>query len=1553
MGRTLTALASVLLAWSGAVVGASLETLRNLPLAFEPNLGQTDPTVKFLARAPGLQVFITPTAAVYRVEGKSSAVVVRMSLAGARRDAPVRGVGPLPGRSHYLKAALGRNVTDVPHFRRVEIDGVYRGIDLAFHGDAARLEYDFKLAPGASPREIAIDVEGAERLQVDAAGHLLIHTAAGGLAWKAPVAYQERDGKRIPVPSAYVLRGKSRVGFRVARYDRRLPLVIDPLLGYATLAGGTGADFPFAIAVGADQAAVITGQAALADFPTTPGAYNRTSGGIFVTKLNAAGSALVYSTFLGPGRGTGVAVHGGQAYVTGRTSSTTLATPGALNNSVPGGNKLFVAKLEADGSGLGYAAILGFASEDPHIAVDAAGNAHVAATATSAVGFPTTPSAYQPNFTRFGFPVFQADLDVVYAKLDAAGATLLYSTYLGSSESDEASGIAVDASGAAYVSGVTLSGVAPPPVIAFPTTATAFQRTFTGVMSGFVAKFDPAASGATSLAYSTLLGDNGTHRANGVAVDGAGRAHVTGNGGSNFPLTPGAYGVATLQGPGAFVTRLNPAGRALEYSAMIVGATGSGIALDGAGNAFVAGTATGTFSAVNQVAGTANGAAFLTKLAPSGATVDYSTRLQGNDAVGVALDSRGAAYVLGEVHQTPFTATPGAFQSSVNGLFPDVFVVKVTTNNPPVADAGPDRSLFTGQSFTLDGSGSFDPDGDPLTYAWSEGGATVSTSQSVTLTRPMGTYLFTLAASDHSASDSDSVAITVQGWLKVDLFGLVDARVTSSDPRIDCTLDGLACFAAYDVPTPVTLTAMPGTGAVFLNWANACSGVGTSCTLTINGSSRVEARFGVEQVTLGVNALGNGTVTCGAPCASTYDYGTVVQLTATEDPGHRFVGWSGDCAGTAPTCSLTLTTGKSATATFQEITLDSIAISPSAATIAVGGRQRFTLIGTFSDGSTRPLSADRSVDGTDSHTCAITRSGLVRCFAGVYTVPTTIAAFKDASMLSAGTGSVCALFGDGTVNCDGTPMGLTGITTIASHAGSSACALRSDATIHCWNNSAPPAVLTPLSGAAPPITISADAGQPACAVLADGLVSCVGHATPVAGVEDAIATAVGVFHACAIIADGRVKCWGDNDWGQLGRGTTNPISQPQPADYVLEQQGATTAPIEGAVSIHSGDYFMCALTSSGVVKCWGNLVHPVTRQSEAVTLAKLVTSGAVTLAAGAFHACATSTSGTLSCWGFNLGTLPPGTLSTMTPVAIPGMSNIITATWNGPSSNVAIAANGVAAGRAAGTGTIVASVGSLTATATLTVVNTATGTNVAVQPVDATTGTTPATVTFSGVTQAGSTSLTIEFGSPGTLPPGFMLGSPPQYYEISTTAGYVPPVTVCIRYAGIAFSSTPRLFHFENGLWQDVTTSDDPVNQVVCGVVSSLSPFALLQPEIPCGPEIVASSVTPAVLWPPNHKMVRVAVSPIARDRCGGPAPSCRIASVVSNEPVDGTGDGDTSPDWRITGDLTVDLRAERSGRGSGRVYGIGLSCSDAAGRSTAGVVNVAVPLQPVRPVTR
>ena len=1552
-------LALLVFAWANCWAASVPPGYGKVVLPFEPNLGQTDARARFIARSPGVQVFVAPAEATYRFDRGDRSAVVRMALVGANRNAAASGSERLPGESHYL--APGNPITRVPHYARVEFAEVYRGIDLAYYGNGSRLEYDFIVAPGADPRRVAIDVEGARQVRLDKAGRLVVETLAGPLVWEAPLAYQDRDGLREIVPSRYVLRGRNRIAFEVAKYDRELPLTIDPVLAYSTLVGGSGHDRAYGIAVDINGEAVITGEAGALDYPTTPGVHDRTSGGVFVTRLNASGSALVYSTFLGGGRGTAIALRAGQAYVTGATTVTGFATPGAYVNPAPGQRRAFVARLSHDGSTLMYGAVLGPQIETLAIAVDAAGAAYVTGT-TTAAQFPTTVGAFQPTRPTAG-QVFLGDVDAFLVKLDPAGSSLLYSTYLGSTHNDFANGIAVDANGRAYVAGMTLGRVGafegePAATTPFPTTAGAYQTTFTGIAAAFVTKFDPTASGAASVVYSTLIGDGGGHLGRAIAVDAAGSAYVTGVAEANFPLTAGAYGVvgpSQTQPDGSFVAKLNAAGNALVYAGMIEGVTAWKIAIDGGGRAFVTGLvdASNTFAPVNGLAGIGGGSLFLTKLDAQGATAEYSTYLPGHldNSVAVAVDVTGQAYVSGTAHVS-FMTTPGAYQSAITGSATEAFVLKVATNRPPVANAGPDQVVFAGQSFTLDGSASFDPDGDAFGYAWSEGTQQLSTSSSVSLTRSMGAHTFRLTVSDGAGGSSDEVVVTVRGALTVDIFGGgSDVRVASSDGLIDCTPTSNKCFASYDAPTAVTLTATPGVGWSFLNWSNACSGAGF-CTVTVNGNVRVGAHFGVQQVPLTVTHGGNGVVTsipsgiqCGSSCSLSMVHGSTIQLSAQPDPGYRFTGWGGDCAGAATTCTLTLTSARSASASFQEITLDAISISPASAAIALGGRQRFTIIGTFSDGTTRPLSADRSLDGTDDRTCAITRNGSVKCFGGPYAAATTVAAFQRASMLAAGTAQVCALFGDGTVNCEGTPMGLTGVTSIAASAGNGVCALMADATLQCWDTGAIPPGLTPLSGGVPPVAIAADAGQPACAVLADGRVSCVGYPAPVAGIQDAIATAVGVFHACALLADGRVKCWGDNDWGQLGRGTTNPISQPQPADFVLEPSaGGVTTPIGGVTAIVSGDYHMCALGAGGTVWCWGQSVG-AGGQGAMQTLAKVVTSG-VTLGSGSHHACATDGAGALRCWGFNLSnTLGQGTPSSMTPVTIPGMTNILTATWSSSATAAAsIAANGIAAGRSMGSATIVATVGGLMATATLNIVNTPVGSNVEVTPVVASTGTSPVSVTFSAVTQPGETTVVINPGAPPGVPTSiFGLGSPSVYYDISTTATYTPPIEVCIDYTGISFSGTPALFHMEAGVWTDVTTNVDLVEEIVCGQVSSLSPFALLVHD-KTGPVIATATATPAVLWPANHKMVPVTLAVSATDR-SGPV-RCRITSVGSNEPVNGTGDGDTAPDWQVTGDLTLLLRAERAGNGKGRVYRIEVRCEDAVGNATSRALEVVVPLR-------
>ena len=185
------------------------------------------------------------------------------------------------------------------------------------------------------------------------------------------------------------------------------------------------------------------------------------------------------------------------------------------------------------------------------------------------------------------------------------------------------------------------------------------------------------------------------------------------------------------------------------------------------------------------------------------------------------------------------------------------------------------------------------------------------------------------------------------------------------------------------------------------------------------------------------------------------------------------------------------------------------------------------------------------------------------------------------------------------------------------------------------------------------------------------------------------------------------------------------------------------------------------------------------------------------------------------------------------------------------------------------------------------------------------------------------------------------MGSPPVYYELTTTAVFSGSILVCLDYTGIVFAGPPALDHFESGVMVDRTTSVDVLNEIVCGSVTSLSPFALFQDV--ASPRIHEVRADHPVLWPPDHRMVTVRFDVDAGDNSAA-APSCRIDQVTSSEPVTGQGDGDTSPDWLIAADLTVQLRAERSGRGSGRVYTVAIRCVDAAGHSATAATSVQVP---------
>jgi len=680
------------------------EAYGKTPLYFEQNQGQVDSQVNFLTRAGGATIFLTPTEAVIvrsmpsqdsntatsnRLRDPGAQIdaaappaqlaVLRMQLAGANAHPAVVGLDKQEGIVNYF---IGNDPAqwhpNIPTYARVQYNEVYPGVDMIYYGDGRQMEYDFVVQPNADANRVSLKFVGADDLQVDANGDLVITTAAGEVRQPKPSVYQDAAGVRQEIPGSYLIKENGEVGFSLGAHDASKPLVIDPVLAYSTYLGGSGVDEGHGIAVDSAGNAYVTGQTASTNFPTANAVQGTYGGGTrdaFVTKLNANGSALLYSTYLGGSGedlGSVIAVDSaGNAYVAGTTASTNFPTANALQGTNAGGNTdSFVTKLNANGSALVYSTYLGGNGEDLGygIAVDSAGNAYVTGV-TDSTNFPTA-NAVQGTYGGGD--------DAFVTKLNANGSAKLYSTYLGGSNFEGGFDIAVDSAGNAYITGETSS-------TNFPT-ASALQGTKAGDDDAYVTKLN---ANGSALLYSTYLGGSTFEGGNGIAVDSAGNAYVSGfTSSTNFPTANAVQGTKAgdADAADAFVTKLNANGSALLYSTYLGGSdfeATNGIAVDSAGNAYVTGVIKSTdFPTVNAVQGTHGGAtrdAFVTKLNATGSALLYSTYLGGSlidRGFAIAVDSAGNAYVTGTTFSTNFPVTPDSFQPA-GGSSQDFFISKL------------------------------------------------------------------------------------------------------------------------------------------------------------------------------------------------------------------------------------------------------------------------------------------------------------------------------------------------------------------------------------------------------------------------------------------------------------------------------------------------------------------------------------------------------------------------------------------------------------------------------------------------------------------------------------------------------------------------------------------------------------------------------------------------------------------------------------------------------------------------------------------------------------
>ncbi len=992
---------------------AILDAYGKLPLSFEQNSGQTDSRVRFLAHGAGYTLFLTDQEATLRLDmtsksnasklagpsnptgsERTSSVAVRLALASSNPRPNVHGLEIQPGHSNYFvgndPAKWHRNV---PQFARVKYDGVYPGVDLIYYGNQGHLESDYIVAPGADAHQIAVCIEGADTLKVNSSGDAIITTAAGELSLHQPLAYQGTNGTRQEVAANYVLRGPGLLGIQLGPYDSRQPLVIDPVVDYATfLSGSTGATFGNGIAVDLTGDAIIVGSTSATDFPVTSGAFqsvNQDPSGAsgYIAKLNGNGTALLFATYLGGTGKTGegdvtdaVAVDAsGDVYVVGVTHSvdfpfTTSGLQIVNKNNFSSG---YLSKLDPTGSTLLYSTYLGGSVGDASYAVALDRNANAYVTGfTSSNDFPTTPGTALQTSTKAGNPTaYVTRIDTT----KSGSASLVYSTLLGGSVYDIGHGIAVDANFNAYITGQTKSPD-------FPITSTnAFQAAMKGTAgNAFIAQIDTTTP--DHLVYSTYLGGTATNNPGqlglgdngvGIALDLNSNAYVMGNAESaDFPTTPGAFQATPAnKSQVVFIARFDTTkslASSLVYSTLLGGANfeeAGGIAVDAVGNSYLVGsTDSQNFpvlpGAPQLMHSGPNQNPFVTVLDPTGSTLTFSTYYGGNngdDGTAIAIDSPSTpnVYITGITASANFPVTPGAFQTTFKTGGP--FVVKLSPTaatgvltaplaiafgNQVVRTASAPQTLtlanltknllsISGISFTGTNASDF-----------SQGNSTCGTTLAVNATCTIGviftpttvaTETATLSIADSDPSSPQTVPLTGTGTAAPSLVSLTPATLTFGNQNINTTSAAQTATLTNNGTSALTGIAISITGASATSFAQT-----TACGTTLAAGANC-----------GINVTFAPTVASPA---------TATLSVADSDPNSpQTVALSGTGITNNPDFSLT--------------------VSPQSTSVAAGSTAAYTVTVTGLNGYTTPVALSCTGAPVDS-TCMLTPVSVTPTAAG-------------------------------------------------------------------------------------------------------------------------------------------------------------------------------------------------------------------------------------------------------------------------------------------------------------------------------------------------------------------------------------------------------------------------------------------------------------------------------------------------------------------------------------------------------------------------------------------
>ncbi len=609
---------------------STLSALRtsNDAFAFVANAGQFSSDVKFMADGKGARLWFTPQGVFYHFSrliaptqadpladiGYSSAgttdslehLVIKLALVGGN-DSPIIESGVRVGGDYNF--IIGNDPLNwyqqVPAFADISYRDVYPGIDLKYFGNNQLMEYDFIVSPGADPNQINLVYTGIQQLTVSPDGDLLVTTEFGNLIEKQPEIYQMIDGSKTPIQGGYELTGPRTFKFKLDdTYDPNLPLVIDPVLIYSTYLGGSQYEYSRSIALDTSQSAYITG---------------------YVNSLNFPVENAYDSSF---------------------------------NGTTEANYDVFVSKFSPNGDSLRYSTYIGGGGVDQgmKIVVGNSGEAYVVGT-TNSTNFPVA-SALQA--TNAGLK------DAFILRLNSSGSGLIFSTYLGGSQDDAASGVCLSG-GDLYVSGYSRSQN-------FPLSASPYDNALGGSQDAFFAHIDPSGS---SLIFSTYFGGSDVDDGTGIAVGSSGDVFACGyTKSADLPLV---NAFQSTQAGGAsygdvFVTRLNSTASSLVYSTYLGGIgddVAYGIKIDGGSNAYVVGsTYSPDFPTASPFQATKTGGfdAFLTKLSAAGSSLVFSTFLGGNlndFGTDLALDNLGQPYIIGSTASSNFP-TVNAFDNSYN-----------------------------------------------------------------------------------------------------------------------------------------------------------------------------------------------------------------------------------------------------------------------------------------------------------------------------------------------------------------------------------------------------------------------------------------------------------------------------------------------------------------------------------------------------------------------------------------------------------------------------------------------------------------------------------------------------------------------------------------------------------------------------------------------------------------------------------------------------------------------------------------------------------------------